>query len=107
MSDPRVTANPFFIEANSPYRIPFESAGKYAILVRAHDKAGNFRESKSNLSVVGSLISYTENGIKIKNLFLPWWFIYILIDNNRVGIQRLLLSIKETQFSPPATKRSG
>lgn len=86
ISDPKATANPFFIEADSPYRIPFDSAGKYAILVRAHDKAGNFRESKSSLSIVGSLISYTENGIKIKNLFFPWWFIYILIFLIIIGL---------------------
>ncbi|GAI35192.1 unnamed protein product, partial [marine sediment metagenome] len=67
MSDPQTTANPFFTEATSPYRIPFEAAGKYAILVRAYDNAGNFIESKSVLSIVSPFISYTEKGIRKKN----------------------------------------
>ena len=78
MSDPQATLNPFFVEATSPYRIPFESAGKYAILIKAHDKAGNFTESSLILSIISPFVSYTETGIRIKNLFLPWWLIYSL-----------------------------
>jgi len=79
VSDPQALTNPFFLEGSSPYNIPFESAGKYAILIRAYDKAGNFTESKSVLNVVSSLFSYTEKGIKIKNLYLAWWSIYTLL----------------------------
>ena len=71
MSDPQATLNPFFVEATSPYGIPFESAGKYAILIKAHDKAGNFAESSLVLNIVSPFISYTETGIRIKNLSLP------------------------------------
>jgi len=78
MTDPQATLNPFFVEANSPYKIPFELSGKYAILVKAYDKAGNFVESRSVLSIVSPFISYNETGIRIKNLFLPWWLIYSL-----------------------------
>ncbi|MBU0546771.1 MAG: cohesin domain-containing protein [Patescibacteria group bacterium] len=78
MTDPQATLNPFFVEANSPYKIPFESSGKYAILVKAYDKAGNFVESRSILNIISPFISWTENGIRIKNLFLPWWLIYSL-----------------------------
>jgi len=78
MSNPQATLSPFFVEAVSPYKIPFESAGKYAVLVKAYDKAGNFTESSSVLSIVSPFISYTETGIRIKNLFLPWWLIYSL-----------------------------
>lgn len=77
LSDPQDSTNPFFIEAVSPHRLPIERTGKYAILVRAYDKAGNFTESKSTLTIVSPLISYTEKGIKIGILFLPWWLIYI------------------------------
>ena len=79
LSDPQMSANPFFVESSSPYRIPYEAAGKYAVLVRVYDKAGNFIESKSILNIVSPFISYTEKGIRIKNLFLPWWLIYGLV----------------------------
>lgn len=98
MSDPQATLNPFYTEATSPYRVPFEAAGKYAILVRAHDKAGNFIESKSVLSIVSPFISYTEKGIRIKNLFLPWWLIYglslFLFGLLGFGVYYLLLKKK-------------
>ena len=77
LSDPQAIANPFFMEAVSPHQIPYKSAGKYAILIKAYDKAGNFTESKVTLTVVSPFISYTEKGIRIGILFLPWWLIYI------------------------------
>ncbi len=79
LSDPQASANPFFIEVVSPHQIPYEGIGKYAILVKAYDKAGNFTESKSVLTVVSPFVSYTEKGIRLGFLFLPWWLIYCLI----------------------------
>jgi len=79
VSDSKSENNPFFIEAVSPYRIPFESTGKYSILVNAYDKAGNFKESKSSLSIVYPFLSYGNEGIKISKLLLPWLFFYFLI----------------------------
>ncbi|KPJ56948.1 hypothetical protein AMJ49_03485 [Parcubacteria bacterium DG_74_2] len=79
MNDPRASANPFFIEATSPYRIPYEAVGKYAILVKAYDRAGNFNEAKSILNIVNPFFSYTEKGIKVKNLFFSWWLIYFFL----------------------------
>lgn len=79
LSDPQARKNPFFMEAVSPYRIPFERTGKYATLIKAYDKAGNFTESKVILTIVSPFISYTGKGIKIGILFLPWWLIYLLV----------------------------
>jgi hypothetical protein len=62
MSNPQALANPFFIEASSPYRIPYQSSGKYVIFVRAFDKAGNFIEVKSALNIVNPIFSYTGGG---------------------------------------------
>jgi hypothetical protein len=43
----------FFIEATSPY-IPELSSGKYDLIVRAYDNAGNFREVKDRLRILSS-----------------------------------------------------
>ena len=79
LSDPQASANPFFIEVVSPHQIPYEGVGKYVILVKAYDMAGNFTESKSVLTVVSPFVSYTEKGIRIGFLFLSWWLIYFLV----------------------------
>ena len=31
------------------------------------------------MNIVSPFISYTEKGIRIKNLFIPWWLIYGLV----------------------------
>lgn len=67
------------MEAVSPYRIPFEANGKHAIMVKAYDKAGNFIESKSILTIISPLIFYTGEGIQVGGLSLPWWLVYLLI----------------------------
>jgi len=79
ISNSQANNNPFFIEAISPYQISFESAGKYNILIKAYDKAGNFKESKALLTIVNPLISYTREKAKIGGLSLSWWMIYLLI----------------------------
>jgi hypothetical protein len=76
MNDPQALSNPFFIEAASPYQIPFEKTGDFAVLVRAYDKAGNFTQEKAVLKTISPFISYTQEGIKIKNFLLPSWLIY-------------------------------
>lgn len=79
MSDPQAAANPFFVETVSPYKILYEGPGKYMVLVRAYDEAGNFSQEESVLTIVTPFISYTEKGIRTGGLFLPFWVIYSLI----------------------------
>jgi len=79
LDDPQAAATPFFIEAFSPTRIPYETSGKYVILVRAYDNAGNYTESKSTLTIVSPLLSYTERGIRIRGVLLPWFLLYALL----------------------------
>jgi len=79
MSDPQALSNPFFIEAVSPYQIPFEKTGEFAVLVRAYDKAGNFSEDKEILKTMSPFLSYTKEGIRIKNFLLPLFSIYFII----------------------------
>lgn len=78
MGDPQASVNPFFLETASPYRIPQEKSGQYTVLVRAYDKAGNFSQSKTTFWAITPLISFTENGIMIKNFLVPVWLIAFL-----------------------------
>ncbi|TSC89046.1 MAG: Uncharacterized protein G01um10143_427 [Parcubacteria group bacterium Gr01-1014_3] len=63
--------DPFFIESNSPYFTELE-LGKYNVIVRAYDKAGNFQEVTQRLSVVSPLIKIL--GISL----LPRWLMVVL-----------------------------
>ena len=39
----------FFTEQISPYKIPFEKPGKYNVIIKAVDKAGNIREAEAQI----------------------------------------------------------
>ena len=79
MDDNQSVENPFFIEGASPHQIPIQEAGRYAIFVRAYDKAGNLSQGRATLQTFGSFVSLTNKGIKIKNFLLPAWVINILL----------------------------
>lgn len=73
----------FFIEGTSPYKIPFKEAGKYIVVVRAYDKAGNYQQQESRFQLVFPFISFIEGrGVQIKGLLVSWpafWLILFLI----------------------------
>ena len=63
---------PFFTEAGSPYA-PELQLGKYDVIVRAYDNAGNFREISQRLSIVTPLFQLF--GLNA----LPWWLLIFLL----------------------------
>lgn len=70
---------PFFTEAVSPLKIPYEKSGKYNATVRAFDKAGNLQEGEINFRLISPTFSYVEGeGIQVKGLFLPWLLVYLV-----------------------------
>jgi len=70
----------FFTEVTSPYKVPFQKAGKYNAIIRAIDKAGNIRESEVRFRLITPLISHIEGrGMEIRGILFPWWLIGILI----------------------------
>lgn len=87
ISDPRSSASPFFIEAVSPYKIPFESSNKCVVLVNAYDKAGNYVQSKETLRIIAPFLFFIDRGIIIKGLFLKRWLIYgfLIIVTGAIG----------------------
>lgn len=52
--------NPFFIEANPPEIIEL-NVGKYDIIARAYDKAGNFRESASRVRIMTPFVFFATS----------------------------------------------
>lgn len=66
-----------FVEAVSPYVLPSPIvAGEYDIIVRAYDKAGNFRESTATLRVRAPFFGRIgDAGIDLGPMLLPWWLL--------------------------------
>lgn len=87
-TDPQAAANPFFVETVSPYKIPYQTRGKYMVLVKAYDKAGNYVQKENIFSIVSPFISFNEKGLTIGSLFLAWWLIYVFF-----GILLVLLGV--------------
>ena len=70
----------FFTEVTSPYKVPYQKAGKYNAIIRAIDQAGNIRESETRFRLMVPLITHIENrGLQIKGVLFSWWLIGILI----------------------------
>ncbi len=79
--DAEIAKKSFFIEAEGSQVLKIE-IGTYDVIVRAYDKAGNFREITQKLEVVKPIFQViTGKGIKIGDLFvISWiwiWFIGI------------------------------
>jgi len=69
----------FFVEADSPYKLPALDPGQYIIVVRAFDKSGNWRDDSAKIEIVPKGISLTEKGIWFFNILICWWLIIIIL----------------------------
>ncbi|MEK7634708.1 MAG: cohesin domain-containing protein [Patescibacteria group bacterium] len=79
-SDEEKENQQFFIEAESPYLSPMLELGSYDIIIRAYDKAGNYRETIKHLNIVNPFLKpITDKGLEIDGLFIiPWLFVWII-----------------------------
>ena len=71
------SSQPLFIEVQSLHVLPTLELGRYDIIVRAYDKAGNYKESFRRLSIVTTAFQFIgEDGFEVRNvIFVPWfWF---------------------------------
>ena len=68
----------FFVEAQSPYIPQQLEVGSYDIIIRAYDKANNYREIITNLKIVKPIFEIIAGeGMKIKDAFtIPWIWIW-------------------------------
>ena len=71
----------FFFEASSPYELSNLSTGRYELVVRAYDKADNFRDESVILNILSSFFQFiSPEGIDLIVVFVPWSiFLPILI----------------------------
>lgn len=70
-----------FFEASSPYVAPEMARGDYDVIVRAYDKAGNYREVTARLEIVPALLRFLSgSGIAFRStLVIPWWIILLIL----------------------------
>lgn len=94
------TGRAFFTEQVSPYKVPFEKTGKYNVIIKAIDRAGNVRENEAKFKVLAPFISYIEGkGIEILGFLFPWWLIFGLISIILIFLfARLIFWIKRKKF---------
>ncbi|MCK4782025.1 hypothetical protein KAS79_03855 [Candidatus Parcubacteria bacterium] len=69
----------FFVEITTPYRLPSLEIGKYLIVVRAYDKAGNWKEGTVKLQIFPDGISLNKKGIQFKGVSFPWWILILIL----------------------------
>jgi len=72
-------ATGFYIEVSSPYRLPRLDIGRYLIIVRAFDVAGNFREGTVKIQIFPEGIFFTEKGIHYKDIIIPWILVFLVL----------------------------
>lgn len=78
--DENVKAEPFFTEHTSPWLTPPLSVGRYQIIVRAFDKAGNWQDGTltiANEPPPPTLKEKFNQGIIVGGRFIPWWVVII------------------------------
>ena len=63
----------FFIETTSPYQLPVLGIGKYLVIVRAYDNAGNWQKESIEIEIAPEKILITERGVWLEGVFLSWW----------------------------------
>ena len=70
----------FFFEAASPYQLSGISTGRYELIVRAFDKAGNFRDESETLNILSSFFQFiSPEGIDLIIVFVPWGIVVPLL----------------------------
>ncbi|OGE75363.1 MAG: hypothetical protein A3K07_01215 [Candidatus Doudnabacteria bacterium RIFCSPHIGHO2_01_43_10] len=74
-------ADELFFEVQSPYITTDLDLGKYDVLVRAYDLAGNYREQNERLEIVTAIFKYVNGeGLEFKSwLTVPWWLLLLLL----------------------------
>ena len=88
----------FFTEQISPYKIPNTKAGKYNVIIKAVDRAGNIKEGEVRFRLMTPLVTNIEGkGLEIKGFLCPWWLIAVLIVILALILFRLVwILIKKT-----------
>ncbi len=72
---------PFFMEARSPFILPELDFGKYDVVVRAYDLAGNMTEASQKITISQTIFrNIGPDGLNFRsNIIMPWWAVYIIL----------------------------
>jgi hypothetical protein len=68
-----------FTEQVSPYQLPNLENGTYDVIVRAFDKAGNWKDETLRMEILPPWISFLKAGIAIRGFLIPWWIIILIL----------------------------
>lgn len=68
-----------FVESQSPYVAPKLELGRYDVIVRAYDKAGNYRSSTRRLEIVEGLGRFFDDKgiLATRSSTIPWGWIIV------------------------------
>ena len=71
----------FFVEAQSPYVTNELELGKYDVIVRAIDKAGNMREVTKRMEIVTAVFSLVgkEGLLVFSTIIIPWYVLLLIL----------------------------
>lgn len=111
----------FFIEATSPFKSPERRPGKYQVIVRAYDRAGNYQTAENRFQMLSPIISIEETGIRLRGVFFPRWVICLILfvligvigylpfylSRHTLGFNKLKKEIKETLSKINKIKKVG
>ena len=75
MSDPKNILYSAFTIVESPYRLGADRKGVFSIIIRAFDKAGNFKEGEIEIRVISPGLAIINSGILLGGTFFPFWSI--------------------------------
>jgi len=80
LAEARKELTPFFVEAASPYPAPVLALGSYDIVIRAFDRAGNFREETGNVKIVSAIFTpFGDEGFLIRGgIVITWKWLWII-----------------------------
>ena len=94
LTDDKHTTFSGWAREESPFRLNTERSGNFRILVRAFDKAGNFREGTIQARVFGAPLVMAGGGVQVRGVFFPWLVIYFLAGIYLLAMAYLIILLK-------------
>ncbi|MDP2934800.1 MAG: hypothetical protein Q8N59_03490, partial [bacterium] len=95
--------NDFFVETISPYKLPINN-GLYQVMVRAYDKAGNWRDSSQVVRFIPEgKFTVNLDGVNFWIIFIYWWVIAIIIGVPLIAIL-IIIFLRKRIRKPQETK---
>ena len=55
------------------------AVGKYLVVVRAYDVAGNWREGNVKIEILPKELFFTKDGINFRGFLIPWWILILIL----------------------------